>query len=158
MMNKTIDIAVKRLLGGFLLCLCTLTSYAQMNDSQVLSFYQREVKAGTSNAQIVTKLMQRGVDISQIRRIRDQYQQQNTGQNGVNNNANKTTLLRNNNDISSRQQNNIAPNFSYSNANANRLAERNDSLAQTGLLAEALTPDGRKVFGRDIFNNKLLSF
>lgn len=158
MMNKTIDIAVKRLLGGFLLCLCTLTSYAQMNDSQVLSFYQREVKAGTSNAQIVTKLMQRGVDISQIRRIRDQYQQQNTGQNGVNNNANKATLLRNNNDISSRQQNNTAPNFSYSNANANRLAEHNDSLVQTGLLAEALTPDGRKVFGRDIFNNKLLSF
>ena len=51
-----------------------------MNDSQVMAFYQKEVKAGTSRAQIVTKLMQRGVDISQIRRIRDQYQQQNAAQ------------------------------------------------------------------------------
>ena len=129
-----------------------------MNDSQVMAFYQKEVKAGTSRAQIVTKLMQRGVDISQIRRIRDQYQQQNAAQNGANYSPNKGTSLRNSNETSAPQQNNGSADFSYSNANANRLAERNDSLAQTGLLAEALTPDGRKVFGRDIFNNKLLSF
>ena len=129
-----------------------------MNDSQVMAFYQKEVKAGTSRAQIVTKLMQRGVDISQIRRIRDQYQQQNAAQNGANYSPNKGTSLRNSNETSVPQQNNGSADFSYSNANANRLAERNDSLAQAGLLAEALTPDGRKVFGRDIFNNKLLSF
>ena len=158
MTNKTIDIAVKRLLWCFLLCFCTFTSYAQMNDSQVMAFYQKEVKAGTSRAQIVTKLMQRGVDISQIRRIRDQYQQQNAAQNGANYSPSKGTSLRNSNETSVLQQNNGSADFSYSNANANRLAERNDSLAQAGLLAEALTPDGRKVFGRDIFNNKLLSF
>lgn len=158
MTNKTIDIAVKRLLWCFLLCFCTFTSYAQMNDSQVMAFYQKEVKAGTSRAQIVTKLMQRGVDISQIRRIRDQYQQQNAAQNGANYSPNKGTSLRNSNETSAPQQNKGSADFSYSNANANRLAERNDSLAQAGLLAEALTPDGRKVFGRDIFNNKLLSF
>ena len=68
-----------------------------MNDSQVMAFYQKEVKAGTSRTQIVTKLMQRGVDISQIRRIRDQYQQQNAAQNGANYSPNKGTSLRNSN-------------------------------------------------------------
>ena len=36
----------------------------------------KEHSAGTSQAQIVTKLMQKGVDISQIRRIRNKYQKE----------------------------------------------------------------------------------
>ena len=48
-----------------------------MSDDQVMQFYQKEHKAGTSNGQIVTKLMQRGVQIDQIRRVRNQYQSQN---------------------------------------------------------------------------------
>jgi len=47
-----------------------------MNDDQVLQFIIKEHSAGVSQAQIVTKLMQKGVDISQIRRIRKKYQKQ----------------------------------------------------------------------------------
>ena len=47
-----------------------------MTDDQVMAFVAKEHAAGTSNAQIVTKLMQRGVDISQIRRVRTKYESQ----------------------------------------------------------------------------------
>ena len=44
-----------------------------MSDQQVIQFMQKEAKAGTSQAQIVTKLMQRGVKVEQIQRLRKQY-------------------------------------------------------------------------------------
>ena len=42
-----------------------------MTDDQVLQFIIKEHSAGVSQAQIVTKLMQKGVDINQIRHIRN---------------------------------------------------------------------------------------
>ena len=57
-----------------LLLLSVVTTSAQgMNDQQVMSFIAAEMKAGTGKAQIVTKLMQRGVKIDQIRRLTNQY-------------------------------------------------------------------------------------
>ena len=56
--------------------LCGAVARAQMSDTQVLQFIQKESKAGTQQSQIVTKLMQRGVKIEQIRRIRQQYDRQ----------------------------------------------------------------------------------
>ena len=47
-----------------------------MSDQQVISFIASEVEAGTSQSQIVTKLMQKGVKIDQIRRMRNQYDKQ----------------------------------------------------------------------------------
>ena len=41
-----------------------------MTDDQVMRFVLKEHEAGTSQQQIVTKLMQRGVDIQQIRRVK----------------------------------------------------------------------------------------
>ena len=65
---------MKKVLFSVLLTFCTLSLMAQgMTDSQVADFIKREVKAGTSQAQIVTKLVQRGVPIDQIRRVRNQY-------------------------------------------------------------------------------------
>ena len=43
---------------------------SSMTDDQVIKFAVREHENGTSSAQIVTKLMQRGVDITQLRRAR----------------------------------------------------------------------------------------
>jgi len=45
-----------------------------MTDSQVLQFVMKEHEAGTSQSQIITKLMQRGVDIQQIRRVKKTYE------------------------------------------------------------------------------------
>lgn len=49
---------------------------SNMTDDQVLQYVIKEHDAGTSQSQIVTKLMQKGVDISQIRRIRQKYERQ----------------------------------------------------------------------------------
>lgn len=49
---------------------------SSMTDDQVLQFVIKEHNSGTSQAQIVTKLMQKGVDINQIRRIRQKYERQ----------------------------------------------------------------------------------
>ena len=43
---------------------------SSMTDDQVMRFVLKEHEAGTSQQQIVTKLMQRGVDIQQIRRVK----------------------------------------------------------------------------------------
>ena len=50
-----------------------------MTDSQVMDFVVKEHNRGASQAQIVTKLMQNGVDISQIRRVRDTYEKMKKG-------------------------------------------------------------------------------
>lgn len=70
-----------------LMSLFTLGISAQgsMTDNQVMEFILKEHQRGTSQAQIVTKLMQSGVNISQIRRVRDMAQKmQNETSQGVN--------------------------------------------------------------------------
>ena len=54
----------------------TVSAQSSMTDDQVMQFVLKEHAAGTSQAQIVTKLMQKGVDISQIRRIKAKYERQ----------------------------------------------------------------------------------
>ena len=54
----------------------TMSAQSSMTDDQVMQFVLKEHAAGTSQAQIVTKLMQKGVDISQIRRIKAKYERQ----------------------------------------------------------------------------------
>ena len=67
---------LKKVLLLLMLTFCAAGVYAQssMSDSQVMEYIAKEYQKGTSQAQIVTKLMQNGVQISQIRRVRDQYQ------------------------------------------------------------------------------------
>ncbi len=70
---------MKKYILTVLFCIAGIMSaiaQSGMNDDQVLQFIIKEHSAGVSQAQIVTKLMQKGVDISQIRRIRKKYQKQ----------------------------------------------------------------------------------
>ena len=60
-----------------LLWVCALLTYGQsMSDAQVMKYIQRETKAGTSQQQIAIKLMQRGVDMKQLQRVRQQVNAQ----------------------------------------------------------------------------------
>ena len=54
----------------------TVSAQSSMTDDQVMQFVLKERSAGTSQAQIVTKLMQKGVDINQLRRIKAKYERQ----------------------------------------------------------------------------------
>ena len=73
---------MKKLAFFFLLLLmATVSAKAQsgMTDNQVMAFVLKEHNAGTSQAQIVTKLMQRGCNIQQIRRVRQKYESMQKG-------------------------------------------------------------------------------
>ena len=48
-----------------------------MTDEQVIKFVMEQQQMGKSQQQIVTQLMQKGVSIDQIRRIRQKYEKQN---------------------------------------------------------------------------------
>ncbi|MBQ7422536.1 MAG: capsule biosynthesis protein, partial [Prevotella sp.] len=63
---------MKKYIIMILMVLCSVGATAQssMTDNQVLEFVMKEHQRGTSQAQIVTKLMQKGVNINQIRRVR----------------------------------------------------------------------------------------
>ena len=68
-MKKTILL----LLIAVFMPLC-LSAQSSMTDEQVFQFIIKEHEAGTSQQQIVVQLMQRGVDINQIRRVRKKYE------------------------------------------------------------------------------------
>ena len=70
---------MKKFILTALFCITGITiTWAQssMTDDQVMQYIIKEHSAGTSQAQIVTKLMQKGVDISQICHIRNKYQKE----------------------------------------------------------------------------------
>lgn len=149
---------MKRILFCVFFSIIFIGCFAQMSDSQVMQFYQKEHKAGTSNGQIVTKLMQRGVQIDQIRRIRDQYQNQNQTKVGSVSSVTSDGVLRTNN--GSKQQNLTSGNMQLDRS-SQETAEQQYVQVQRNInehAEEVLSPGGKKVFGRDIFNNKLLSF
>ena len=56
-----------------MLPLCTMAQ-SSMTDEQVFKYIIKEHQEGTSQQQIVVQLMQRGVDINQIRRVRKKYE------------------------------------------------------------------------------------
>ncbi|MBP7857224.1 MAG: SLBB domain-containing protein [Prevotella sp.] len=160
---------------------------SSMTDNQVAEFVQKEVARGTSQAQIVTKLMQNGVDITQIRRVRKKYQRQinDNGLGEVNDKTQRDTRLRTNNakDETSKtqtQQDNMVRSASTTQriqGNTTWQSEYNENDAdfvQMSNELDMMTPtdsikwlrnildqqkkNKRKVFGRDIFNNKDLTF
>ena len=134
-----------------------------MNDTQVAEFIKREVQAGSSQSQIVTKLVQRGVNVDQIRRIRAQYDRQikNRGLTGAANAAVEEAGSRMRTDKGDESQDLTIGKVGAGAAVAEeadehyaevRQAVNNDSRAERQEIGR-LT-----VFGRDIFNKRLLSF
>lgn len=134
-----------------------------MSDSQVMDFIQQEMKAGTSQSQIVTKLVQRGVKIDQIRRVRAQYEKQLRSR-GLSNSADAAVeevgaRMRSSNsetaqDLTSGRDGSQASQTTEADARYEEI--RQNVRDQHDDTSRELR--GMKVFGRDIFNNRLLSF
>jgi putative polysaccharide biosynthesis protein len=151
-----------------------------MTDDQVIRMIQREQKAGSSQAQIVTKLMQSGVDISQIRRLKDKYDRQ-MNQKGLGNVSDETLQP---NDSRMRKNKQDAANSALNKYSNNRIQRNSadrieinekdpefllmqkelsyltpkDSIEWLKELLDEKSKMKKRVFGRDIFNNKELSF
>lgn len=155
--------------------LTTLGAMAQMSDSQVMDFIAREHKAGTSQSQIVTKLMQSGVRIDQIRRVRNQYDSQvkSSGTKVLTGGtaSKRGSAIRTDNselqvveetsdkfigtskDMTTAKQGTTGE--LATDARKEHDAVERDIQATQEIPGEAA---GKKVFGRDIFNQRALSF
>ncbi len=155
---------MKKLFFLLLLSVSTLMLSAQgMSDQQVIQFIQREVKAGTSQSQIVTKLMQKGVKIDQIRRLRQQYDKQikQRGGTDVADAAVSAADSRMRQNSTGQQTQQVTAGRQEAGQDLYQEADVQYAEIQQSINAreDAKTgPDSLKVFGRDIFNNKLLSF
>ena len=168
----------------FLMLLPVAGMAQSMSDDQVMSYIAKEHTAGKGNAQIVTQLMQRGVNIQQIRRVRDKYQKQmsqNTSHSyGSAGDPTGSSRMRTNNGKKRTSGNESAGSNSDLSAYSNyRISNDRDSSDKEDEVLEyrdelgKMIPDtaaivkqyydnkktkAHKVFGRDIFNNKELSF
>ena len=174
-MKKYIIFALMLLSAG------SVMAQSGMTDDQVMSFVAKEHSAGTSNSQIVTKLMQRGVDISQIRRVREKYekmQKQGSLASATDRTGDASRLRSNNGKTRSdygKQADKEAANYSNYRVQAQRdysykhtydsndeeysdMQKEMNGLVPDSNRLEKTAKDKHRVFGRDIFNNKELSF
>ena len=70
---------MKRYLVSIFMLVVSMTAaiaQSSMTDQQIMEYVIEEQQKGTSQSQIVTKLMQRGVTIDQIRSVKDKYERQ----------------------------------------------------------------------------------
>ncbi|MBQ9230752.1 MAG: SLBB domain-containing protein [Prevotella sp.] len=154
---------MKKILFSVMLSMMTLAMMAQgMTDNQVMDFIRRETQAGTKQSQIVTKLIQRGVKIDQIRRIRNQYSKQIT-ENGLSGAADgavnyATDRMRNNNDGTTGQEVNTAKVNTTGEVTVNATEDVENVESDIKATSDYNEGIGKKVFGRDIFNQRALSF
>ena len=145
-----------------MLTMLSLGAFAQgMTDSQVADFIAREATAGTSQSQIVTKLMQKGVQIDQIRRVRNRFDKQNTESGMEAATAGETggaDRMRQNYTGSTTQELNTAKVGTtgevYANASDEKAQVEHDVQATSNVTAGT----GKQIFGHDIFNRGALSF
>lgn len=168
-----------------------IMAQSSMTDDQVMKFIVKEHNAGTPQSQIVTKLMQNGVNIEQIRRVKKKYERaakdQGLGQVSSTTGSKNDTRLRSNgkkkangdgkddeylDDKKSQydSQNRLKDGrvkdkrsyvFDDTNDEWNDMRDELDEFVpDTAALLEKLMMEKtkRKVFGRNIFNNKNLSF
>ena len=139
-----------------------LAAIAQsMSDSQILDLIKRETSAGSSRSQIVTKLVQRGVKIDQIRRVRAQYEKQ-LRTRGLSGSADEAveeagSRMRTSN---SELDDDITSGKRGTKSELNSDADvRYYEFADDALEGQEVDSiERKKIFGHDIFNNKLLSF
>lgn len=153
---------MKRILMFVFLSVLTATMvYGQgMSDTQVLQSIMKEKKAGTADNEIATKLLKQGATIDQIQRLRQKYSKQLESR-SLAGAADKAI-----GDASNRMRVNNGPLREATDASQKQsLTQRVPSELLYGeaypltvdSLAEQETT-GKKVFGRDIFNNKSLTF
>ena len=177
-------------LFSLLLCVSVGRVYAQssMSDSQIMDFIVKENEKGTSRQQIMIKLMEKGVTVDRVRKLRNRYEKQKNGEipgalgvsgygDGHNNRLRRNNA--NNSQPNAAEERSTMSRSSQQNNNLSNMTERERRLwqeRQRELMSDELDfllPDtldlyddimGRKenpkkrVFGRNIFNNKKLTF
>ena len=175
------------LLSLSFLCSGLLFAQSTMTDSQIMDYIVKENAKGTPRSQIVTQLMERGITVDRIQKIRRNFerQQKKEVQGAVNISGidSKTAkrLRKSNGDV---REEPIKSNKNFPTKNKQKVDESSftpyqrqrykeqqeldldenlnfilpDSLEMYENAMILLDNNKKKVFGRDIFNNKKLSF
>lgn len=167
-----------KILFVVILLAVSVEGYAQaMTDNQVIQFVQQEQQKGSDQQTIVTKLFQKGVTAEQLRRIRKKYEAQKTQLGAVdlqeqsatpNNTANR---MRTNKEKALEKQNQKNGFMIRSQreemeeklkTRTDRQNDLNDEIEfmdiDSLIYYQNYFRDENQVFGRNIFNNKLLTF
>lgn len=143
-----------------------------MTDQQLITFILEERDKGSSQNDIITKLIQRGVDIQQIQRVKRKYDRQinRAGFGAVANDAvnNADSRMRKNN---GQQKEDFVSNKSYKvgqySSNDPEYAKFQselgdmvpaDSIDMLNDILRNERSEENKIFGHDLFNNKNLTF
>ena len=123
----------------------SLSGYGQsISDTEAIRVAVQAKKSGASDSDIASRLLKAGATPDQIQRIRSQYAKQIT-KTGMDNSADNIVgdakaRMRVNNEVTDNEivthESDLAPEYTPG----------------------PLSPSGKRVFGRDIFNNKNLSF
>ena len=170
------------------LLLMSVTGWAQsgMTDNQVMDYVIEQNAKGVSRQQIVTQLMQRGVTMEQLQRLRKKYQRQiNNGALGAEDitagSKDVKKRMREANgekrqDIIDKEKRNVSPyrvKDGRKKTKQNTYDENDKEFTEFDDAVDFMMPDSlkyfyddldkdkepkRKIFGHDIFNNKDLTF
>lgn len=134
----------KFLLFALLVCSTMIVWGQSLSDQQLQQLAIQQKRSGASEKEIAAYLMQKGATVDQIQRVRQQYAKHITRQ-GLDNSADNAIVS-----VKERMRvNNEVIDSSH--------IEYENPLAQK-YVQTPLSPSGKKVFGRDIFNNKALTF
>lgn len=152
-------------------------AFAQsMSDDQIISFVQQEQAKGTSQQNIVAKLLQKGVTVDQLRKVRKKVEAEKsqlgavnlTGQTATNNSSTRLRTNKEKAEDQLRQQNGYMVR-SQREVDEQRLLTRKDRMDQLNdeigfmdidslIYYQNYFKDESAVFGRNIFNNRYLTF
>lgn len=167
---------LKKLIFTFGFSILCMTAWAQsMSDEQVVRFVKEEQSKGVTQQQIVSKLLQKGVTTDQLRRIRKKYNaDQNTlgasditgASTGKTSDRLRQERQEQGTQSQMRNQYMIQPQYRVQNRNYGTLQERtqaiNDEIGfmdiDSLIYYQNYFRDTNQVFGRNIFNNQMLTF
>ena len=135
----------------------SLTAFGQgMSDEQIIQYAAAQKKAGKNEADIATELMQRGATLAQIQSLRGMYSSQisKAGMDGTVDGAIGTAASR------MRSAGGEGGGTGGGGGTDVIIVEGGGGggAAPAASVPEALSPSGKHVFGRDIFNNSALTF
>ena len=138
---------IKRILFAFVACVLVQMAVAQsMSDEQVVRYVQEQQAKGKNQQTIASELLSKGVTPEQMRRIKKKYDAQKEQLGAVNITGEVRTDNRLRVDVNGKNDDDLSGEMNFMDI---------DSLAY---YQSQLGEQPEKVFGRNIFNNKLLTF
>ena len=159
------------LLSFFLLVCVQMAMSQSMTDEQIVNFVLTEQEKGSSEQVIASKLLRKGVTVERMRRIKQKYdaEQQQPGAVDLTGKSTVTSRSRNkkaqNEDDKRRQSNNMVVSARESQMDYSATEKRQMLQQEIGffdidslLYYRNILETENSVFGRNIFNNELLTF